>query len=77
LFNPLPRAERTGNIPALSCKHGGDVMGRIGRSYPRFEEASSPVAEAAQAQGSSAYDALGAIVGIVAALGLIAWLLTR
>jgi hypothetical protein len=52
-------------------------MGRIGRSYPRFEEASKPPAEAAEAEGGSAFQALGAIIGILCALGLIVWLLTR
>ena len=57
-------------------------MGRIGRSYPRFEEAPKP-AEAAggverpQKEGISAYQVLGAIVGILSALGLIGWLLSR
>jgi len=51
-------------------------MGRIGRSYPRFEEASKSPAEAVQ-EGGSAFQTLGAIIGILCALGLIAWLLTR
>ena len=51
-------------------------MGRIGRSYPRFEEASKPPAEA-QAEGGAAFQTLGAIIGILCALGLIVWLLAR
>jgi hypothetical protein len=51
-------------------------MGRIGRSYPRFEEASKPPA-AKPAQGDSAFQALGAIIGILGALGFIGWLLSR
>lgn len=52
-------------------------MGRIGRSYPRFEEACKPAVEPTQAQGDFASQAVGALVGILAALGLIGWLLTR
>ena len=51
-------------------------MGRIGRSYPRFEEASKSPAEA-EAEGGSAFQTLGAIIGVLCALGLIAWLVTR
>jgi hypothetical protein len=51
-------------------------MGRIGRSYPRFEEASKlPAAE--PAQGDSAFQTLGAIIGVLCALGFIGWLLAR
>jgi hypothetical protein len=77
LFNPLPAAARAGNIPALSCEPRGDAMGRIGRSYPRFEEASGSAAGAAEPQASCAFQTLGAIVGIVCALAFIAWLLAR
>lgn len=57
-------------------------MGRIGRSYPRFEEAPTPAeaaggAERPQKEGISAYQVVGAIVGILSALGLIGWLLSR
>lgn len=58
-------------------------MGRIGRSYPRFGEAQKsaegerPFMPAEEEPGVSAYQALGAIVGILSALGLIGWLLSR
>lgn len=58
-------------------------MGRIGRSYPRFEEAPKPADRAGEPlhpsweQGSRAYQVIGAVVGILSALGLIGWLLTR
>jgi hypothetical protein len=51
-------------------------MGGIGRSYPRFEEGSNPPA-AKPAQGDPAFQTLGAIIGVLCALGFIGWLLTR
>jgi hypothetical protein len=52
-------------------------MGRIGRCYARFEEA--PQLPAAEAEGPDtlASQTLGAVIGILCALGLIGWLLTR
>jgi hypothetical protein len=50
-------------------------MGRIGRSYPRFGEVTEGPAAAAERRGDWASQVLGAIVGILCALGLIAWLL--
>jgi flagellar biogenesis protein FliO len=52
-------------------------MGRIGRSYPRFEEASKSPAETAEAQDNPAFQTLGAIIGILCALSLIGWVLMR
>lgn len=55
-------------------------MGRIGRSYPRFEETTPKSAGSAlviEGDGISAYEVAGAIAGILSALGLIGWLLTR
>jgi hypothetical protein len=53
-------------------------MGRIGRSYPRVEEASRIPAEAAEGQGNSAFQSLlGATIGTLCALGLIGWILSR
>jgi len=52
-------------------------MGQIGRSYPRFEEASASAAEAAEPRAGSAFQTLGAIVGVVCALAFIGWLLLR
>jgi hypothetical protein len=57
-------------------------MGRIGRSYPRFEEAHRSARQErvllpADDKGVSAFQVIGAIVGILSALGLIGWLLTR
>jgi hypothetical protein len=52
-------------------------MGRIGRSYPRFEEAPQGSGLPAQADGISAAEVTGAIVGVLCALGFIGWLLSR
>ena len=57
-------------------------MGRIGRSYPRFEEAPKPAEHAEgperpERAGARAYQFIGAIVGILSAIGLIGWLLSR
>ena len=54
-------------------------MGRIGRSYPRFDETlkSAGSALSTEDDGIFAYQVAGAIVGILSALGLIGWLLTR
>ena len=50
----------------------GDVMGKVGRSYPRFEA----VAEPAEAGEDSDFQArLGATIGAVCAVGLIVWLM--
>lgn len=51
------------------------MMGRVGRSYPRFDEAPKPLVLPAQEEGISADQVAGAVVGILAALGLIGWLL--
>jgi len=52
-------------------------MGRVGRSYPRFEHPFRPPAGRA-GEGDSAFQArLGAIIGVLCALGLIGWLLLR
>jgi hypothetical protein len=50
------------------------MMGRVGRSYPRFGEAPKPSVLPAQEEGPGAQVA-GALVGILAALGFIGWLL--
>ena len=52
-------------------------MGRTGKSYPRLEPASRPPAAAPEAQGSFAFQLLGAIVGVLCALGFIGWVLAR
>jgi len=52
-------------------------MGRIGRSYPRFEQPQKPSALPAEDDGISAYQVVGAIVGVLSALGFIGWLLSR
>jgi hypothetical protein len=49
-------------------------MGRVGRSYPRFEHPFKPPVELAE----EAFQArVGAIIGVLCALGLIGWLLLR
>jgi hypothetical protein len=55
----------------------GGVMGKVGRSYPRFEVVAEPPGAPAEAGDDSAFQArLGAIIGVVCALGLIGWLMT-
>jgi len=52
-------------------------MGKVGRSYPRFETATGP-AGAGPAEtrvDSDSQTRLGAIIGAVSALGLIVWLM--
>ena len=51
-------------------------MGRIGRSYPRFQPLQTG-SEPAQQPASSAAHVLGAVIGLLAALGFIGWLLAR
>lgn len=50
-------------------------MGRIGRSYPRFRLQEPEKAPAPPARSGS--QVIGAMVGLLAALGFIGWLLTR
>jgi len=53
-------------------------MGRIGRSYPRFQPQQPEQPEHDPAPpGRSASQVIGAVVGLLAALGLIGWLLSR
>jgi hypothetical protein len=52
-------------------------MGRIGRSYPRFEQPPKPSGLSAEEERISGFQIAGAIVGILSALGLIGWLLSR
>ena len=52
-------------------------MGRIGRSYPRFEQPQKPSALPAEDDGISAFQVVGAIIGVLSALGFIGWLLSR
>jgi hypothetical protein len=52
-------------------------MGRVGKSYPRFEHPFKPPAERAE-EGDSAFQArVGAIIGVLCALGFIGWLFLR
>jgi hypothetical protein len=51
-------------------------MGKVGRSYPRFEVVAEPAGAPAEPGDDSAFQArLGAIIGVVCALGLIGWLM--
>ena len=74
MLMPPPGGRDAGNILACSRREG-EAMGRIGKSYPRFEER-QPAAPAQDAR-SYRFQLLGAVLGILAALGLIGWLLTR
>jgi hypothetical protein len=51
-------------------------MGRVGRSYPSFEQAFQPPAQ--PEEGDCERQArFGAIVGVLCALGFIGWLFLR
>lgn len=50
-------------------------MGRIGKSYPRFGQAAQSPAPT-ENEGLSV-QVVGAIIGVLCALGLIGWLLAR
>jgi hypothetical protein len=52
-------------------------MGRIGKSYPRSGADATRYAGPGEPEESFAARATGALLGILAALGLIGWLLTR
>jgi hypothetical protein len=52
-------------------------MGRVGRSYPRFERPSRPPAALAEEAESAFQARLGAIIGVICALGLISWVMMR
>jgi hypothetical protein len=49
-------------------------MGKVGRSYPRFEVVAEPAGAAAN-EDAKHQARLGAFVGIVGALALIVWLM--
>jgi hypothetical protein len=51
-------------------------MGRIGKTYPRFQPSEQP-GPSAQSRKASTSSVLGALVGVLSALGLIGWLLSR
>ena len=51
-------------------------MGRIGKSYPRFEDTAKSPALRGKDDGNF-YQVAGAVVGVLCALGLIGWLLLR
>jgi hypothetical protein len=54
----------------------GGVMGKVGRSYPRFEVVAEPAGAPAAANEDAKLQArLGAFVGIIGALALIVWLM--
>ena len=51
-------------------------MGKVGRSYPRFEVVAEPAGAPAAAEEDAKLQArFGAFVGIVGALALIVWLM--
>ena len=52
-------------------------MGRIGKTYPRFQTDAQPATGDADERGVSGLHVFGALVGVIAALGLIGFLLTR
>ena len=50
-------------------------MGRIGKTYPRFQASEQPRAEGER--GVCGLHVFGALVGVIAALGLIGFLLSH
>jgi hypothetical protein len=52
-------------------------MGRIGKTYPRFDEAPDTRRLPAEEAGIWAVQVTGAVIGILGALGLIGWLISR
>ena len=52
-------------------------MGRIGKSYPRFQPSEPQGLSAPEERRISGLHVFGALVGVIAALGLIGFLLTR
>lgn len=52
-------------------------MARIGKSYPRFQESEPDGAPAGEDGGLNGLHLFGALVGVIAALGLIGFLITR
>jgi hypothetical protein len=51
-------------------------MGKVGRSYPRFEVVAEPAGVPVEAHEDAKHQArLGAFIGIVGALALIVWLM--
>jgi hypothetical protein len=52
-------------------------MGRIGKTYPRFQESEHQGAPAGEDGGLNGLHLFGALVGVIAALGLIGFLITR
>jgi hypothetical protein len=50
-------------------------MGKVGKSYPRFEVVAEPAGAAAANEDAKHQARLGAFVGIVGALALIVWLM--
>jgi hypothetical protein len=51
-------------------------MGKVGRSYPRFEIVAEPAATPAAAdEDSKLQTRLGAFIGVVGALAFIVWLM--
>jgi hypothetical protein len=67
LFRPAPPRGRARNI---------DVMGRIGKTYPRFEQTPRGVGGPPPEQWSRP-QLVGAAIGVLAALAFIGWVLTR
>ena len=60
---------------AVTVTARGMSMGRIGKSYPRFEQA--PQSPAPTENERLSVQVVGAIIGVLCALGFIGWLLAR
>lgn len=66
----------SGTARRLRSAHDGS-MGRIGKTYPRFQESEHQGAPAGEDGGLNGLHLFGALVGVIAALGLIGFLITR
>jgi hypothetical protein len=66
----------SGRVASLPSAH--DLpMGRIGKSYPRFQPSEPHGLSAPEERRISGLHVFGALVGVIAALSLIGFLLTR
>jgi hypothetical protein len=52
-------------------------MGRIGKTYPRFQPSEQPSASVPAQSCQASASVFGALLGVLSALGLIGWLLSR
>jgi len=76
LINVLPALDIRAQYCAVIMASTGGVMGRVGRSYSRFEQPSRPPATPGREADCAFQTRVGAIIGVLCALGLIGWLMS-